>query len=111
VEALKQDYADQVKNIKETARVEIDKAMAEGNRMRDEIVAQSEKESVSIIERAKKEIEHEKHKAITEIQKEVASLSLLATNKLIKAKMDENVNRQLVEEFLEELTKNPPERI
>jgi len=109
--ALKQDYADQIKDIREKAKLEIDKAVEEGGRMRDDIVVQAQKESVTLIERAKTEIEREKRKAVMEIQKEVASLSLLATKKLINKNMDESTNRQLVEAFIEELTKNPPEKI
>jgi F-type H+-transporting ATPase subunit b len=110
LEALKQNYAEQFKGIRETAKIEIDKAMAEGNRMRDDIVAQAQKESNALIDRAKTEIEHEKQKAIMELQKEVASLSLLATGRLIKKQMDDSTNRRLVEDFLEELVKNPPEK-
>jgi F-type H+-transporting ATPase subunit b len=110
IEVLKQNYADQIKGVHETAKIEIEKAMAEGNRMRGDIVAQAGKESNALIERAKKEIEHEKQKAVMEIQKEVATLSLLATKQLIKKQMDASTNRQLVEEFLDELNNNPPEK-
>jgi F-type H+-transporting ATPase subunit b len=104
IEQLKQNYADQIKGIHETSKLEIEKAMAEGNRMRSDIIAQAEKDSVALIERAKKEIEHEKQKAVMEIQKEVAALSLLATQHLIKKNMDDTTNRQLVENFLSELS-------
>jgi F-type H+-transporting ATPase subunit b len=110
LEALKQNYADQFKGIRETAKREIDKAIAEGNRMRDDITAQAQKESGALIDRAKTEIEQEKQKAIMELQKEVASLSLIATQHLIKKQMDDSTNRRLVEDFLEELVKNPPEK-
>jgi F-type H+-transporting ATPase subunit b len=111
VEVLKQNYTDQIKDIREKGKLEIEKALEEGNRMRDDIIVHAEKESKSFLERAKVEIDSEKQKAVMEIQKEVATLSLLATKKLIKKQMDETTNRQLVEDFLEELIKNPPEKI
>jgi F-type H+-transporting ATPase subunit b len=111
MEALKQNYTDQIKDIREKGKLEIEKALEEGGRMREDIVAQAHKESVSLIERAKIEIDREKRKAVMEIQKEVASLSLMATKKLIDKNMDESTNRRLVESFLEELSKNPPEKI
>jgi|GEM_PF-1311669 F-type H+-transporting ATPase subunit b len=111
MEALKQNYTDQISDIREKGKLEIEKALAEGTRMRDDIIKQAEKESGSLIDRAKKEIDHEKQKAVMEIQKEVATLSLLATGKLIKRQMDDTTNRQLVEDFLEELIKNPPQKI
>ncbi len=107
---LKQQYNDQVDCLKDKAKLEIEKAIGEGNRLRDDIVVQAKKESNALIERAKTEIDHEKQKAIMELQKEVASLSLMATQHLIKKQMDESTNRRLVESFLEDLVKNPPEK-
>ena len=111
LDVLKQNYADQVKDIKEKAKLEIEKAMEEGNRMREDIVAQAEKESVILIEKAKKEIDHEKDKAVMEIQKEVATLAIMAAKQVIKKQMNDTTNRELVEEFLVEITKNPPKKI
>jgi F-type H+-transporting ATPase subunit b len=107
---LKQQYSDQVDCLKDKAKIEIEKAIGEGNRLRDDIVVQAKKESSALIDRAKTEIDHEKQKAIMELQKEVASLSLMATQHLIKKQMDESTNRRLVESFLEDLVKNPPEK-
>ena len=111
LDVLKQNYTDQVKDIKEKAKLEIEKAMEEGNRMREDIIAQAEKESVMLIEKAKKEIDHEKDKAVMEIQKEVATLAIMAAKQVIKKQMDETANRELVEDFLTEITKNPPKKI
>jgi F-type H+-transporting ATPase subunit b len=107
---LKQQYNDQVECLKDKAKLEIDKAIGEGTRMRDDIITQAQKDSASLLDRMKIEIEHEKQKAIQELQKEVASLSLLATQHLIKKQMDDSTNRRLVEDFLEELAKNPPKK-
>ena len=79
--------------------------------MREDIVAQAEKESVTLIEKAKKEIDHEKDKAVMEIQKEVATLAIMAAKQVIKKQMDETTNRDLVEDFLAEITKNPPKKV
>jgi F-type H+-transporting ATPase subunit b len=107
VEKLRQDYTDQIREMRHNAKAEIDKAIENGNEIRDEIVTKAEKESVNLLEKAKREIEHENQKAITEIQKEVASLSIMATKRLIHRQMDEETNRKLVEEFLEDLGNNP----
>ena len=110
IETLKQNYADQLKGIREQAKAEIEKAITEGGRMRADIVTQAEKDSVALIDRAKKEIDQEKQKAVMEIQKEVAALSLMATKHLIKKNIDESTNRQLVENFLSELTTKASEK-
>jgi F-type H+-transporting ATPase subunit b len=107
VEKLRQDYTEQIREMRHNAKAEIDKAIENGNAMRDELITRAEKESINILEKAKREIDHEKQKALTEIQKEVATLSIQAAQQLIHRQMDDATNRKLVEEFLEDLEKNP----
>jgi len=110
MDALKQQYSEQLKDIGRLTDIEMDKAIEEGKRIRTEIHLQNQKEGAQLIENARKEIEQEKQRAITHLQKEVATLCMLATKKLIGATMDENTNRRLIEEFLTELAKNPPKQ-
>jgi F-type H+-transporting ATPase subunit b len=114
IEALKRQYAQQIKDVNRQAALELEKAVEEGKRLREEMKARSMKEGAELIEKAKKEIEQEKQKAITQLQKqlqkEVASLSLLAAKKLIGKKMDQEADRRLVEDFLTGLADNPPEK-
>lgn len=107
IEAIKQEYANQLNDLKAQARETIDKAVNEGNQVREEILAQADKDRVELLEKAKKEIEHEARKAIVEIQKEVAALSIMAAGKIIKKQVDEQVSRTLVEDFLRDLDGQP----
>ena len=111
IDVLKQSYADQIKDVKEKAKFEIDKAIDEGNRMREGIVAEAEKQSIALIDKAKIEIDQEKDKAVMEIRNEVGTLAILAAKQIIQKQMDEKTNRELVETFLEDLSKNPPKKI
>jgi F-type H+-transporting ATPase subunit b len=111
IDVLKQSYADQIKDVKEKAKLEIDKAIDEGNRMREGIVAEAEKQSIALIDKAKIEIEQEKDKAVMEIRNEVGTLAILAAKQIIQKQMDEKTNRELVETFLEDISKNPPKKI
>jgi F-type H+-transporting ATPase subunit b len=110
IESLKKSYQDQADDLRVKAKVEIDRAIAEGNKMRDEIVNRAEKDSSVYLDKAKLEIEQEKQKAVMEIQNEVASLSLKAASRLVNKQMDSETNRRLVEEFLDDLTKNPSQK-
>jgi F-type H+-transporting ATPase subunit b len=103
VERLKQDYSDQLHDMRLKAKAEVDHAIENGNAIRDEIVTKGEKEAINLLEKAKREIEHEKQKALTEIQREVASLAIQATRHLIHKQLDDQTNRKLVEDFLTEL--------
>ena len=111
LDVLKQNYSDQIKDIKEKAKFEIDKAIGEGNRMREGIVAEAEKQSIALIDKAKIEIDQEKDKAVMEIRNEVGTLAILAAKQIIQKQMDEKTNRELVETFLEDISKNPPKKI
>jgi F-type H+-transporting ATPase subunit b len=111
IDVLKQSYADQIKDVKEKAKLEIDKAIDEGNRMREGIVAEAEKQSIALIDKAKIEIDQEKDKAVMEIRNEVGTLAILAAKQIIQKQMDEKTNRELVETFLEDISKNPPKKI
>lgn len=106
VEGLKKEFENRINEMKEQVRAEIEKAVKEGNRMRGEIMAQGEKDSAALVDKARLEIEAERQKAITMVQREVASLSILATEHLIKKQVDEQTNRRLVEDFIAELSEH-----
>jgi F-type H+-transporting ATPase subunit b len=110
MESLKLHYNDQLKDVRRQAAAEIDKAIEEGKRIREDMHTQNAKEGAAMLEKARKEIEKEKQLAITHLQKEVASLSMLATKKIIGSTMNEETNTRLVNEFLNDLAKNPPKQ-
>lgn len=103
VESLKNEVTEQLKDMRKVAKSEIDKAISEGGKMRDQMLASAEKEAVTVLDRARKEIDQEKQKAITEIRKDVAGLAIMATRQLIKKQLDEDTNRSLVEDFLKDI--------
>lgn len=108
VEALKQQYNDQIVEMRQRVKAEIDKAIEEGNRIRDEILAKTERESVVLLDKAREEIENQRQKTMAAMQNEVAKLTMLATSALIKKQIDEATSRKLVEEFIGELNALQP---
>ena len=71
----------------------------------DEIVSESKSEANLIIERAKTEIEREKEKAAYTVRKEAVDLALEISKKIIEKNIDEERNRQLINEFISEVGK------
>jgi len=110
METLKLQYDNQLRDVRRQTAAEMDKAIEEGKHIREEMHKQNAKESVALLEKARKEIEQEKQLAIMHLQKEVASLTMLATKKIIGSTMDEKTNSRLVDEFLNDLAKNPPQQ-
>jgi len=109
----------------ERTRQEADKLLAdyrerlqEARQQAEEIVARANKTAESherrareeaeadhqeALEKTKRDIEAETRRAIAEIRREVADLTVLATEKLMRKTLNEEDQRRLVEEALEEL--------
>ena len=69
----------------------------------DEIVEEAKSEASLIVERAKIEIEREKEKAEYALKKEAIDLALYLSRKVIEKNIDEEKNRQLIDEFISEV--------
>ena len=104
---IRQEATSQLVEMKNLTRQTLDKAVEDGNALREEILAQADKDRVELLEKARKEIDHEKQKAILEIHREVANLSIMAAGRILKREVDEKSNRALVDDFLKELGTTP----
>ena len=100
---MKKEYGAQLEGIKAASRGEIEKAVAEGGRIKDEIKKEADREAAHFMDKARKEIGQEKQKLLSDVRKEVATLTMLATKQLIKKEVDDKTNKKLVEDFLSEL--------
>jgi F-type H+-transporting ATPase subunit b len=103
VEGLKKEYAAQLEGVKTASKAEIEKAVVEGMKVKEDIKKAAEKEAVSFMDKARREIEQEKQKLLSDVRKEVATLTMAATKQLIKKEVDDQTNKKLVEDFLTEL--------
>ncbi len=79
------------------------KEIAAAHNQAQEILAKAK--SVSEKERASKDIDAEKEKAIQALRREAVDLSIAAASRVIEANLDTDANRKLVTEFLESLGK------
>ncbi len=103
VENLKKDCHDELDKIKKSSKAEIDKAVSEGSQIKEAIRVEALNESEQLMEKARREIDQEKQKALSEVRREVATLTILATKRLLHKEIDEATNRKLVESFVDEL--------
>ena len=91
----------------EAARNEAQRFIAEGRAtaesMRAEMLEQAKREMDEVRERARKDIENEKAKAIDELRKEAVDLALAGAGKLIGQKLDADADRKMVEQYLASL--------
>lgn len=71
---------------------------------RQRILAEAQQEAQQIREQARGEIEYERKQLASELRAQVVDLSLLGAQRVIGANLDENKSRQLVENFLNEVS-------
>ena len=92
----------------EEARGEAQRIITEGRataeHMRNELLDQTRAQQQELLERARREIEGEKVKAIADLRREAVDLAIAGAGKVIERNLDNATNRQLVESFLGSLT-------
>lgn len=91
----------------EGARGEAQKLIADGRalaeQMRADLLEQTRKEQQEMLERARRDIESERDKAIGQMRREAVELALAGASKVIERNLDSAQNRQLVESYLSSL--------
>src|SRR5438552_3694498 len=88
------------KRLVAAARAEAQELIAKERAAR---LAQAREQYEQLLDRARKDIEGEKEKAILELRREAVDLSIAAASKLIEANLDSDANRRLVTEYLASL--------
>jgi F-type H+-transporting ATPase subunit b len=114
--------AEAARNSAAEAQQEFDRRVQEAQRKAQEIIAQAaqasekvgveikaeaQREAEQIRERARAEAAQERDRILADVQKQIASLSMLATERVLGQGMDENVQRRLIGQFLNELGDRP----
>jgi len=81
-------------------------ASAQAERVKADILAEARRESEAIKARAVLEAEAEKQRILAEAHKQIAELTLLATERVVRRGLDEKTQRKLIEDFLSETSLN-----
>jgi F-type H+-transporting ATPase subunit b len=91
----------------EAARGEAQKLIADGRavaeKMRNDMIEQTHQEQQSLLERARREIDAERERAVAQLRREAVNLAIAGASKVIEQNLDSTKNRQLVEGFLSSL--------
>ncbi len=95
--------ADQQRQI-EAARAEAQKLIVEGRqtgeKLRADMIEETHQQQQGMLERARREIEMEKERAIAEMRREAVELAIAGASKVIERNLDDQSNRKIVESFL-----------
>jgi len=102
-EKMKDEYVSHLQNAKSEAQEIIAKANKMGEQTKNEIVTQARAEAEKVSIKAQEEIRLEKIKALGELRDEVASLAVLAAEKIISKNIDSKDHEKMVQDFVKEV--------
>jgi F-type H+-transporting ATPase subunit b len=98
----------------EAARTEAQKYIADGRaageKLRNEMLEQTRLQQQELLERARREIEGERDRAILELRREAVDLALAGASKVIEKNLDDAANRRLIDSFLSTIPSAPSAR-
>jgi F-type H+-transporting ATPase subunit b len=110
LEAAKRDREEAAKLLEEqrakleSGRAEAQRLIAEGRttaeKLRNDLLEQGRAQQAELLDRARREIEGEKARAIAELRREAVDLAIAGASKVIERNLDDAGNRKLVESFL-----------
>ena len=81
-------------------------AIEEAEELRRKRIEKSKKEADDMLEQARDTIEREKKRAMQELHDEVARLAIESASRIIDAELDEQKNRKLVNEYIQDISNN-----
>ena len=101
--ALKAEYEDKIKSIDKEAQEILDAARKKAKKQEADILSEAREEANRIVDRANREIELEKKKALEDMKTEIVSIASLMAEKAVAASMDVKIQDSLIEETLKEM--------
>jgi F-type H+-transporting ATPase subunit b len=102
-EARLQEAQGRLDDARKTAQQVVEAASKSGEQVRQDLKQKAEEEARRIGESARKEIEAERERALQSARNEVASMVVVATEKVIGETLDEGKHRQLIERAIQEV--------
>lgn len=102
--AAEQEVAQQLEDARRQGQALIAQAQASANRLQEEARSQARREAEALLERARGEIQLERDRAIAELRREFADLTVSAAEKVIGQSLDRQAHRRLIDEVLAQST-------
>jgi F-type H+-transporting ATPase subunit b len=96
------EYRERLSEAREQSEDIVARARKAADRLEDEAKADAARTREELMERTRRDIENETRRAIDEIRREVADLTVTATEKVTRKTLDDEDHRRLIEEALNE---------
>jgi F-type H+-transporting ATPase subunit b len=98
--ALLEEHRKQIEAARNEAQRYIAEGRAQAEKMKSEMLEATHVQQAELLERARRDIDAEKSKAIDELRREAIDLALAGAGKVIEKNLDDAQNRKLVESYL-----------
>jgi len=92
-----------IKKAKKEALIILEKAKKQGDENRKEIIDEAKEEIGQLINQEKAEIQIEKRETLKEIKREVADLVIRAVERIIREKIDNKKDKDLIKKIVKDL--------
>ncbi len=100
LELAKDNVAEQLRQTKAEAAAMLSQAGEQASELAEKVRATAEEERVKILAQAKIDIEQEVNKAKDILQQQMAGLVIMATEKILKQKVDDVTQKKLIDELI-----------
>ena len=98
--ALLEEHRKKIEAARDEAQRFISEGRAQAEKMKADMLEATHAQQAELMERARRDIEAEKTKAIDELRREAIDLALAGASKVIEKNLDDAQNRKLVESYL-----------
>jgi F-type H+-transporting ATPase subunit b len=105
VAQLTAEYEGKLRDIETERRARLVEAVDEGKKVAAEIKATAQQEVKDLHAKAKADLERDVDKAKVQLRDEMVAITMTAAEKVIKEKLDDAKNRELIGKYIEELEK------
>jgi F-type H+-transporting ATPase subunit b len=103
VKKLASEYEAQLKTIDAQARVKLQEAVGEGQKVASEIRDVARHDARDLLQRAREDVEIEKRKAELALKEDMVRLALGAAEKVIRSKLDPAMHNRLISDAIDEM--------
>ena len=102
-EELKKELDERLAQISNEAARKMAEAVKTGEAQKEQLLAQAKEQSDRMLEQAKMQIEAEKNKALSDVRKEISTLSVLAASRVVEQEIKPSSADKIVEQVLREV--------
>ncbi|MBI2194172.1 MAG: F0F1 ATP synthase subunit B [Planctomycetes bacterium] len=97
------EYEQKMARVEDEARIRMRDAILESQKLAEQIRSQAQAEAQEMLRKTRELLENERARAAVQMRHQIVALTLSATEKLIRERLDEAKHRQLIVDFMDSL--------